>query len=227
MIKSPAPIISFTFDDFPRSAWLMGGAILRSFGLVGTYYVSLGLMGTEIETGKMFLPEDLKGAVDQGHELGCHTFSHCHAWDTAPLLFENEVLANRRALNELIPKASLKSLSYPIGVPRPQTKKRSSRYFDCCRGGGQTFNVGKADLNYLFAHFLEQSRDNPKAVKDLIDETCQARGWLIFATHDICEQPTRWGCTPGFFEDIVRYSANSGARVLPVFQAYESLCATW
>ena len=35
------PLISFTFDDFPRSALWRGGTILRERGFVGTYYVSL------------------------------------------------------------------------------------------------------------------------------------------------------------------------------------------
>lgn len=217
------PIISFTFDDFPRSALLTGGAILQSFGLLGTYYASLGLIGKQTETGTMFLAEDLKALAAQGHELGCHTFNHCHAWDTRPRSFEDAVLENRQALRELLPGTSFKTLSYPISVPRVRTKRRVSKYFACCRAGGQSFNVGKADLNYLSAYFLEQSRDNPEAIKRLIDQNGQARGWLIFATHDISEAPTRWGCTPDLFEDVVRYSVKSGARILPVFQAYEAL----
>ena len=56
--------------------------------------------------------------------------------------------------------------------------------------GGQTFNSGTADLNLLCAFFLEQSRDNPAAVKRLIDQNAKARGWLIFATHDVCASPS-------------------------------------
>ncbi len=221
------PIVSFTFDDFPRSALLTGGAILRSFGVAGTYYTSLGLMGKQTPTGTMFLAEDLNAVLEQGHELGCHTFGHCHAWDTNPSVFEDAIVQNQQALSEFIPGASFKTLSYPISVPRAQTKQRVSKYFACCRCGGQTFNAGEADLNYLSAYFLEQSRDNPDAVKRLIDQNCRAGGWLIFATHDVDNDPTPWGCTPEFFEDIVRYSVNSGARILPVFRAYEALRTGW
>ena len=222
-IVPEGPIISFTFDDFPRSALLTGGAILQSYGAAGTYYASLGLMGRQAPTGRIFSPEDLEVLFAQGHELGCHTFSHCHAWDTPPDVFEGEIIRNREALTKLAPKASFHTFSYPISVPRAQTKERISKYFACCRCGGQTFNVGNVDLNYLSAFFLEQSRDNPEIVKSLIDQNQRAQGWLIFATHDICDDPTRWGCTPGFFEEIVKYAVNSGARILPAFQAYEVL----
>ena len=130
-------------------------------------------------------------------------------------------IAKRSA--KLAPRATFKTFSYPISVPRAQTKQRISKYFACCRCGGQTFNVGNVDLNYLSAFFLEQSRDNPEIVKSLIDQNRRARGWLIFATHDISDDPTNWGCTPEFFEEIVRYAVNSGARILPALQAYELL----
>jgi len=105
----------------------------------------------------------------------------------------------------------------------PRTKKNTSKHFVCCRGGGQTFNAGTADLNYLSAYFLEKSRGNREVVKRLIDENRRARGWLILATHDVCESPTRFGCTPDFFEDIVQSAVASGARILPVADALELL----
>jgi glycosyltransferase involved in cell wall biosynthesis/peptidoglycan/xylan/chitin deacetylase (PgdA/CDA1 family) len=224
-IHADTPIISFSFDDFPRSALLTGGEILHKYGLAGTYYACLGLMGTQSQTGPIFLPEDLKLLLEQGHELGCHTFSHCHAQETQPAVFEDSVIENRQALERLVPGATFKTLSYPISVPRAETKRRISKYFECCRCGGQTFNIGTVDLNYLSAFFLEKSRNDPEAVKKLIDQNCKSRGWLILATHDVCENPTEWGCSPGFFEDIVRYAVESGARILPVAQAYEVLRA--
>src|SRR5262249_7190058 len=93
----------------------------------------------------------------------------------------------------------------------------------CCRGGGQTFNVGTVDLNQLSAFFLEKSKNNVRAVKDLIDSTREARAWLILATHDVCQDSSPYGCVPEFFEEVVDYAANSGARILPVVTALEVL----
>jgi peptidoglycan/xylan/chitin deacetylase (PgdA/CDA1 family) len=222
-LNSQVPYISFTFDDFPRSALLQGGAILKSFGLVGTYYASFGLMGKQAPVGQIFLPEDLRELQRQGHELGCHTLGHCDAWRTKTAAFENSILENRSALNKFLPGSAFHTMSYPINPPRAWTKHRTGRYFFCCRGGGQTFNAGTADLNYLFAFFLEKSRHAPEVVKDLIDQNRRARGWLIFATHDVCASPSPFGCTPEFFEDIVHYAVNSGARIMPVVQVCKTL----
>jgi peptidoglycan/xylan/chitin deacetylase (PgdA/CDA1 family) len=225
-INTEVPFISFTFDDFPRSALLTGGAILKRFRLAGTYYASFGLMGKQAPTGTIFLPEDLQVLLEQGHELGCHTYDHYDSSETETSVFEDSIIKNQRALRELYPEASFRTFSYPISPPRARTKPRVAQHFACCRGGGQTFNVGTTDLNYLSSYFLEKDRGNPEVVKNLIDENRRARGWLILATHDISKDPTPFGCTPEFFENIVQYAVSSGAHILPVAKALEVLRAS-
>jgi len=217
------PVISFTFDDFPKSALITAGRILEEHGSRGTYYVSLSLKGQIAPTGEMFDAGDIPLLLERGHELGCHTFAHCHASETTPDLFEKSILENQRALDSLVPGARFRSLSYPIGSPRPEIKRRAAKYFLTCRGGGQTTNVGTLDLNNLSAFFLEQSRDRLVTVESLIDETCRERGWLIFATHDVCKDPTRFGCTPDFFKAVVGLARRSGAELLCVSAAAELL----
>jgi peptidoglycan/xylan/chitin deacetylase (PgdA/CDA1 family) len=217
---------SFTFDDFPRTALLQGGTILREHGFVGTYYASFGLMGQSGPTGEIFSHDDLPEFLRQRHELACHTFDHCDSWDTDPAEFEASILRNQQFVVRELPGSTLTSLSYPISCPRPQTKRRVSKYYRCARGGGQTFNTGKTDLNYLRAFFIEQSRDNFDAIKRTIDDSSRARGWLIFATHDVCDSPTRFGCTPRLFKRVVEYAAQSGAAILPVRDALERIQPT-
>jgi peptidoglycan/xylan/chitin deacetylase (PgdA/CDA1 family) len=225
-VRSPGPIISFTFDDFPRSALHQGGAILTRAGLAGTYYASFGLMGTTGPSGPVFAAEDLLRLFSDGHELGCHTFDHCHSWDTDPQTFERSIVDNAVALKRLIPDASFRTFSYPKSPPRPPIKRAASAQFLCCRGGGQTYNSGTIDLAYLRAYFLEKGPENPGGIRRLIDENRRSRGWLIFATHDVCDDPSPFGCTPAFFEEIVDYSIRSGAQILPVVRACDALRAS-
>jgi peptidoglycan/xylan/chitin deacetylase (PgdA/CDA1 family) len=222
-MQNEQSLVSFTFDDFPRSALFDGGVTLERYGAVGTYYVVLGLMGKIAPTGEMFHREDLPFLFERGHELGCHTFAHCHSYETPSPRFERSILDNQRALRTLAPEADFKTLSYPISCPRPDTKRCAAKYFSGCRGGGQTYNSGTIDLNNLQAFFLEQSRDKPAAIKRMIDSNRRAGGWLIFATHDVCEKPTRFGCTSALFDEIVRYSVDSDSRVLSMSEALESI----
>jgi peptidoglycan/xylan/chitin deacetylase (PgdA/CDA1 family) len=217
------PLISFTFDDFPSSALQVGGSILEKFGAKGTYYAALGLMNTRGPVGQIFSEDELRQVVSRGHELGCHTFDHCDSLKTHPNRFENSILRNREALQRLIPEASFPTLSYPLAIPRPETKRRMGKYFLGCRGAFQNINKGTADLNFLKSFFLEQCRGDLALVKSAIDRNSRAGGWLIFSTHDIAEHPTRFGCTSKFFEDVVRYAVDSGAAILPVGAAIEKI----
>jgi len=222
-MRGNAPCISFTFDDFPRSAVHRAGEIFAPFDIRATYYASFGLMGTEAPTGQIFVPGDVTALLAKGHELGCHTFAHSHAWDTSPAEFERSILRNEAARVEIAPQAAFGTFSYPISVPRPAAKRIAARHFFGCRCGGQTYNAGRMDVNLLSAFFIEKSRDDLPAIHALIEENAVNQGWLIFATHDISEQPTPYGCTPAVFEAVVKHAVASGARILPVSEALATI----
>lgn len=226
-IKLTTPFISFSFDDAPRTAFSNGGDILKAHGARATFFVSLGLLGSESPSGTIAFQDDLRRAVEEGHELGCHTFDHKDPWKTTTKVFEQSVLKNRQALARILPETAFSAFAYPLCGPRPATKRRVGKLFNCCRGGGQAFNVGTADLNLLKAFFLDIRNGNTiDSVKRLIDRNSECRGWLIFATHDVIDSPSPYGCTKEFFEEVVAYSARSGARLLPVGKACEQIQTT-
>lgn len=223
VVNCPGSAISFTFDDFPRTALSVGGAILQKYGLAGTYYVSLGIEGTDDASGPMFRLDDLQTLRQQGHELGCHTFDHYDSSGTRPSIFLKSVIDNQQALGALFPGAEFRTFSYPKSAPTGRTKQLTARRFECCRGGGQMFNSGLTDLNYLRAFFIEQAHGDIQAMHRMIDQNRAAGGWLIFATHDVCDRPSPYGCTPEVFESVVQYAVQSGAAILPVVKALETL----
>jgi peptidoglycan/xylan/chitin deacetylase (PgdA/CDA1 family) len=219
------PIVSFTFDDFPRTALHTGGAILKRHDAAGTYFACAGLMGKVDATGEMFVEEDLCALAEQGHELGCHTCGHQDAMLTLPAAFERSIVANRAELARLCPGLKIRTFSYPKAEPNVGTKRAAALHALCCRGGGQTFNRNRADLNCLKSFFIEQSREEPEQIMRLIDENAAAPGWLIFSTHDVAERPSPYGCRPELFEEIVKHAASSGARLLTIGAACDALLA--
>ena len=219
-ITIATPIISFSFDDAPHTAFTHGDEILNNYGAVATFYISLGMLTCDSPSGPIASLADLYRVVKEGHELGCHTFDHKDPWETRTELFMQSVLKNRQALSQIFPGAAFTTLAYPVCGPRPVTKHIIGKLFQGCRGGGQTFNVGTTDLNLLKAFFLDvRNRNTIDTVRELIDKNAEARGWLIFATHDIDDNPSRYGCSKKFFEDVVAHAANSGALLLPVGKA--------
>src|SRR5260370_22578658 len=91
-------------------------------------------MGTEGTKGPLFLLEDLRGVMQAGHELGCHTFGHCDSWNTAPGIYERSIIENRRALSEVLPRAAFPTVAYPLTAPWPAVQPVARPPFPCCRG---------------------------------------------------------------------------------------------
>lgn len=222
-LKGQEAIISFTFDDFPRSALHEGGEILKAQRCAGTYYASAGIIGSHQPTGEMFTAEDLGLLLEQGHELGCHTFGHDDARDTRADVFEASIVKNQEAMKALCPVAKLRTLGYPKSEPRLRTKRVAARYFACCKAGGQRPVPQNADLSYLPSFYIEQSRERPEAIREMIDRNREERGWLIFSTHDVSRTPTRFGVTPELFKDVVTYAIDSGAKIMTVVDAWQAL----
>ncbi len=216
--------ISFTFDDFPCSAYDNGGHILQKYSLRGSYYVSLGLMNKRSPVGSLFRMEHLIMLLKEGHELGCHTYDHIDAWKGNSEAFEQSLINNRKALRTIVGGDNFASMSYPKAQPHPRNKFVAGKHFNCCRGGGQTFNYGMIDLNLLYSCFIDTiNRETEHSLKRMIEQNAIRKGWLIFSTHDISENPSRFGCTPQLFENIVRHAVFSGSIILPVCEVYKRL----
>jgi peptidoglycan/xylan/chitin deacetylase (PgdA/CDA1 family) len=222
--KGSAPMISFTFDDAPVTAFTTGGDILGAHGANATFFVSLGLLGSETEVGAIAVEDDIVRSVKAGNEIGCHTFDHLDAWYTPVKKFMHSVTDNMKAFDSIVHGARLKTFAYPKSGAALSVKFHLEKHFICCRGGGQTFNAGKADLNLLKAFFLDKrNKVDLNMAARLIDLNNMQLGWLIFATHDVSDNPSPYGCTPEFFEDVVKYAVDSGALILPVAQACEKI----
>ncbi|NJO32679.1 MAG: polysaccharide deacetylase family protein [Rhodospirillales bacterium] len=223
-ISTPVPIVSFTFDDAPKTAFDAGRAILKQVGARATYFVSLGLLDTETEVGRIASAADLARAVAEGNELGCHTFDHLDAWHVSSAAYIASVHRNREALHRIIPGAEFTTFAYPKSGATASVKSALRDTFVCCRGGGQVANVDGADLKLLKACFLDRRTGiDIEFIHSLVDYNAARRGWLIFATHDVTAHPSPFGCTPDFLEAIAQYVSSSGALVLPVGEACSRL----
>jgi len=218
------PLISFTFDDAPASAFSTGAEIVEEHGGRATYFVSLGLLGSHTELGEIGSVADLERAVEQGHELGCHTYDHLDAWSVSTREFVSSVNRNRDALARLLHGRSFATFSYPKNGATIAVKSAVDGLFTCCRGGGQCGNIGTVDRNLVRAFFIAPFNGIDIAhMKRLIDVNAEQRGWLVFATHDIVDAPSRFGCTPALLDEIVAYAARSGAALLPMREAFDAL----
>ena len=217
------PIISFTFDDFPKTAAQKGLDLLTKYGLKATYYISFGLIDKDTATGRICSIKDVESVIKSGNDIGCHTFNHLGAYEQSFSAFENSIKENQRFVQDAFPQLKFSVFSYPKGQVKPQTKKIVQRYFKCSRGIIPGINKGKIDLNLLKSTRIYGHKANFEWSKKFIHQNVKENGWLIFYTHDVSPEPTPYGCTPNLFEKVLNYSRESGAIILTVEEAYNTV----
>ncbi len=212
------PIVTFSFDDFPRSAYLAGGAILERFGARGTYYTALGLMNTSNELGEQFRAEDLDSLLEKGHELASHTFSHISCRGVSGAAFREDVKQGKEAIERLA-GGDAPNFAYPFGDVTFEAKRTLRVGLSTARSIVPGFNGPEIDLSLLRANSLYGGIEGARQAEELIRENFERKSWLIFYTHDVRSKPSAYGCTPELLEAAVSAAAGSGSRILTVREA--------
>lgn len=216
-------IVSFSFDDFPQSAATTGAEILERHDWRGTYYAAAGYAGTETHHGVMFDAGDLERLQAAGHEIGCHTHSHLDGSSVSPDVMLADIDRNESALRELGYQGPLDSFAYPYGEVIPATKKLLADRFATLRGVHAAINRGQCDRSLLKSVPIDGGEPGIARAIEAAEALVQDPGWLIFYIHDVQDQPTEWGCTPGQLARVCDAVERSGARVLTVSDAMAAI----
>lgn len=213
-------IVSFTFDDCPKSGLINGVQAIESAGWQTTVYVACGLFGIENHLGKMMGAEDAQALHAAGHEIGEHTFSHLDAKSMKLTSFELDISRNQIELAKLgLPPSE--TFAYPYGETYPGLKKAMQDKFRGSRGINRKIHTHRVDLNQIGSLPLYSSSMDMavKAVNDLV----KTGGWLTFFTHDVRDNPSEYGCKPEDIRKILEVVKASGADVLNIKDAITAL----
>lgn len=225
-LKNKVPLISFTFDDFPKSAALKGAEILRKYNVKGTYYLSCGIIEQKSPVGEICDTDTVKNLIEEKHEIGNHTYDHINAYDYPIGTYEKSILRNEQIFNDLfLVSDGFQSFSYPLGYVTTGAKRITEKYFRCSRTSYHGINIGKVDLNMLKAYPVYGNGKNISFLRRIINYNVKKNGWLIFYTHDVSDNPSSYGCTPDYLEEVVQYSFNSGSELVTVAQACDIISA--
>jgi len=223
--RATAPLVSFTFDDFPRSAATAGAQVLQDFGVKGSYFVSGGRAGRHIDGLDQFVEDDLVRIAEAGHEIGCHTFGHIALPGSSPMAIRDDLLRNAEFVRRVLGDYTMSSFAYPYGHVSLSKKTLIGRFFPNCRGIWFGVNKHRVDCRQLRAVSLERSFD-PEKVSAALDEAQASNGWVIFFTHDISDHPSPYGCEPVRLAKILNDVLDRGIEILTAKDAAERIRET-
>lgn len=218
-MRNSTPMVSFTFDDLPRSAVTTAAAMLEAHGVRGTYYVSGSLVGAETSDWEAGDADDVIALHRRGHEIGCHTFSHLRACDLDEAAMRDEIVRNRAYLRALDPAIRVESFAYPFGYGSYARKHQLSKAFQTCRSIVQGVNSGGVDLQFLRAVPLIDREMDRDGIDRAFDEAQTNNGWLIFYGHDVAERPSPYGCSPALLAHALDAASRRNMAALTMAEA--------
>ena len=208
-------VVSFTFDDVPESGFENGMEILHRYGFAGTFYVALRFLDNETSETR-FRESHLRRARELGHELADHTHDHLEFYETSYQEGLDDMRRNKAHIQEILPAYEFRNFSYPFGHQTLAARRIVYDHFETGRGNEAGINRGRTDLNNLKSIRLYEKSRPLSTIFQTIEDAVQHPGWLIFYTHDIQENFSRYGCSPAYFEEVVRHCHDRKIRVLPV-----------
>lgn len=220
-LNLPEAVVAFTFDDFPVSAYENAAPLLEEAGMHGTFYLATQLMGG-IENGQPIVTEDMVADLARrGHEIGGHTHGHINVQRTARADLLADVAENERQIRRITGSVAETagaeeqafSFAYPFGMISARSKLALMGRYPGLRGIRIGTNRGLIDLAHLKAQELYDCAQDRRSLCALLDKAKAERGWLIFYTHEVCDEPSSIGCSPSLFRMAVEEVARRGLRV--------------
>ena len=215
-------MVSFTFDDVFDSSFNSGGKILKKYDAKGTFYLSLSFM-KGIGTKGLFSLKALQKAVRDGHEMGGHTFAHISAFDITKEEFISDMRRNEEVFKRLNLGTKFKNFAYPYGDQVPMVKELVGEVYQTNRGITEGVNRGRVDLNNLRAIRLFEDEYSLNYIYKILEEFNKKGGWLIFYTHEVEKNHSKWGCSADYFEKVVNRVFELDIPIKTIEEALESI----
>lgn len=208
-------LISFTFDDCPRSVVEHALPRLEAHDWRATIYACVGLCGTTNHLGLHMSETDLQDAYQAGHDIADHTFSHLDARQVGREAMLVDIAENKAAFARLgLPAAT--SFAYPYGEVTPIVKQALRRSFPLARGihppSGPEIDLALAPSARLYSTDMNETLEE-------IERACRENRWLILFGHDVRDNPSEFGCTPEELQTIIDAVAARNLDVLSVRNA--------
>lgn len=220
VLRNTSPMVTFTFDDVPASACDIGVSILEKYDARGTFYIAGRGCGEAGSDGQPLASIDqLRTIWGNGHEIGCHTYSHPAVSRISLDQLRVELERNQRALENINYDIEVRNFAYPYGDLTFRTKRYLEGHFNSCRSVHRGINAGIADLGSLKAWPLESASVDRATIAGLIARTMEIKGWLIFYSHDVAERPSKYGVSPDLLQWAVGAARTSGCVLTTVVGA--------
>jgi peptidoglycan/xylan/chitin deacetylase (PgdA/CDA1 family) len=210
------PMVSFAFDDAPRTAMTIGASILERVGKRGTYFISAGLAGADGPMGPYASEAQVVAASRAGHEIACHTYSHLDCGQADGRAIAQDLARNSAALISWgAPEPA--TFAYPFGDVSVAAKRAASERFVLSRALHHGLINTGCDLNQAPAVGVEGEHGEALA-RRWLDKAFAHKSWVILFTHGVEASPTPFGASAESFSRLVSEAIGRDFEIVTIAQ---------
>jgi len=224
--KLTSPLVSFSFDDFPKSAATIGAEIMEESHILATYYLTGSNCQSCFENVEQYDGDDVLRLYKAGHEIACHSYAHPRLRGRTKEEIAVDLANNLSFARALIGQDfQFQSFAYPYGEFDASSRGLMGDSFETARGVYRGVNKATIDFANLRTVPLELRRFNAAYLRSHIDDAIKNNGWIIFFTHDVADNCTNYGSTPKILFDTIQEVKSAGIEVLTVRDAARKIMA--
>jgi peptidoglycan/xylan/chitin deacetylase (PgdA/CDA1 family) len=212
-LRNDRPLVTFTFDDVPRSALAIGADALEQAGARGSFYISTALLGLRTRHWTVIDADGVRELHRRGHDIGLHGHRHHPGGMLSASQFADDVARNRAALHEIEPAIRADNFAYPYGQVDFPRKRQLGGLVRSSRSIHPGLNRGVVDLHHLKSVSLEDAVLGPAQLGDWLDRAAGGNGWLIFLLHDVAEQAGPFGVSRRLLDQAIEGALRRGLEI--------------
>jgi peptidoglycan/xylan/chitin deacetylase (PgdA/CDA1 family) len=215
IVAPDRPVVSFTFDDFPKSA-LNGADIVERHGGRAGFYACTTFLGQRSPVmGEMFDAATLAELRARRHEVGAHTHSHLDCARDRLERVERDIGENLVALAEAGHDEMVSAFAFPYGETSYVAKRWVGDVFATGRGILPGVNAGEVDRSQLRAIELGASAMHRRRALAALKTCIDRKAWMFFFTHDVGAAPTDYGAPVDLIAELAARAVEAGAVLAP------------
>lgn len=205
--QDPQGVVTFTFDDAPKSVYQTAFPLLRRYNIPATLYVITDVVGTD----HWYVTWDQIDKLSKaGWEIGDHTNTHPHLTQLNDADIISELNTSKQTLFQHGYQAS--SFAPPFGDYSDKVlsfiKARFQSNRKATNGSDEGFNDSIHPDRYNLSAYELQDTTTFSQAKERIDRAVRDGQWLIFFAHKVVkDEPTRYEYKAARLKKIARYVA--------------------
>lgn len=219
LTDSERTVVSLTFDDGRASQWT-AFELLERRGVVGTFYLNSGLLGTD----GYLTWQQAEAIAAAGNEIGGHTVSHRPLTALTPDEQRREICVDRASL--LGSAFEVQSFAYPFSNYDDTTVAIAEECgYNSARIVGGTTQDGPCaecppgelltppDLYRVRSAPMVDEQTTVEDLKHYVTRVEQSGGgWVVVVFHDVCEGCSDLAITPDAFDEFLEWLTRRDAE---------------